>query len=466
MSIYKTLIFLFLSAQVCLGQAKEDFLQEAALKHAHVGFQFRDISSDQVVLTHQADKLLNPASTVKLFSSLIALEKLGKNHRYKTSCSYTGKINKAGVLHGDIILYGEGDPSFGSERFGTEKGMDHVLQLIADKIEQIGISCIEGKIIVDASFFGNDCTPHSWQFNDLGNYYAAGCWSTNINENAYQISFGRSNKVTTNSVSPMVPHLKIQNDLELGSPSSGDQAYIFCSPYQERAIIRGSIPQGKGLFTIKGAVPNAPAFIAYHLKNRLEKNGIFARGAEVSFDKQVSGKPIWIYKGISLSDQVRAAIHKSINLYCESFLLTLGKGNRNAGIRYIQDYLLKSNTIPSRKAIQLEDGSGLSQRNFVTAESMTKFLVQQHKKEPKLKKYLARSGFDGTLKHAFKSGILKGKVYGKSGSMQGVRAYAGILKTKSAKQLAFCIMVNNYTVPSSKIYRSIDKLLAKVAKQY
>ena len=142
----------------------------------------------------------------------------------------------------------------------------------------------------------------------------------------------------------------------------------------------------------------------------------------------------------------------------------MGKGKREVGIETIVLYLQSKKLISKTTDIQISDGSGLSQRNFISPETLASFLRHQTKKHGTeyVEKYLARNGYDGTLKNAFTSSTLKGRIYGKSGSMGGVRAYSGILTAKSGRKLSFSIMVNNYTAKSSEIYKQIEKLMTQV----
>lgn len=470
MKIYKVLsIVSFCFIQVlAFAQNKDTWISDPVIKQAHVGYEFRDLKTGKIVRSFQKEKLLNPASTIKLLTSFIFLDKFGENHRFKTWVSYRGHINKDGTLEGDVIIGGNGDPSFGSLRYGTKNGMAELMNQIVTAIQKKGITCIEGNIVVDASEYGSDCTPHTWQFNDLGNYYASGVWNININENAYKLNLSRSTNrkkgVSLNSISPQVPGLTFVNELTLGAADSGDQAYIFCAPYQSTAYVRGSIPVGKSTFSIRGAIPNAPSFFAKTLANHLDDIGINSISTKVLFNKKLKGKQIWEHEGIKASKQAKSAIKKSINLYCEAFLRKMGDGSREKGIDQMIQFLLKEKIINSASEIQISDGSGLSQRNFISPHTMVNFLENQWEStsEKFLKNYLARSGYSGTLKNAFKTKKLKGKIYGKSGSMGGVRAYTGILKTKKGNQVAFSIMVNNYTSKSRDVYLHIQKLLEDI----
>jgi len=446
-------------------KAYQTWQQNPSIAQAQVAYSFLDLEDNSIVAEYQQNKLLNPASTLKLLTSFIFLEKVGRDHQFETQISYNGTIEKDGTLQGDLIIFGKGDPSFASARYGEQNSMDAILDQAVLAIRKAGITCVDGDIITDASYFGSDCTPHTWQYNDLGNYYASGVWSTNINENAYKLSLKRSTSIKgstgISTIVPPVPGLYFSNELELGDANSGDQAYIFCAPYQQQAFVRGSIPIGRGDFSIRGSIPNAPMFLAQIIQTKLASIGIQSQKADVRFEKGKQGKTIWNHRGIKANRQVRSAIHKSINLYCESFLKHLGKGDREKAVKVIEDYLIKHDCLINADAIQISDGSGLSQRNFITTNTMVKFIahINDALGSKEMQYFLARNGYDGTLKNAFTSKSLKGKIYGKSGSMGGVRAYAGILETKSGKQLAFSIIVNNYTVSSRKITQQIEALL-------
>lgn len=452
-----------------LGQAQNTinaWSESKILNAASTTFHFVDVESSKIIASHNAQKLLNPASTLKLLTSLIYLEEKGDSYRHKTTVGYKGKLSSDGVLHGDIIVNGSGDASFGSARYGNQHNLPSLTTQIVVAIKNAGITCIEGNIIVNTSPYGTDCVPHTWSYNDLGNYYACGIWGLNVNENTYELTFDRSAKsnVSLKKIDPYIPELYFNNELELGAANSGDQAYIFCAPYQKQAYIRGSIPSGKGTFSILGSIPDAPKFFSYYLAKALDINGIRSISTAVTLQNITPDKTLWEYDGAPALTQVKSAIEKSINMYCEAFLMELGKGNREKGIKFITNYLKKNKIIQSDKDINLNDGSGLSQRNYISSKVLADFLIYQYKNMPqdKLFSILAKNGYDGTLKNAFLSGGLKGKIHGKSGSMGGVRAYSGFLETKSGKTLSFSIMVNHYTTSSSSVLKEIENLLLEV----
>ena len=429
------------------------------IKQAQASAVFIDVETGEKIIRINEDKIMNPASTLKVLTCLMMLDKYGADYQYETLLMYDGKLEADGTLKGDLIIKGSGDPSLGSSRYGEKNSTVNFLEECLAYAQKAGITCIDGNVVVDASGFGTDCVPHSWPYNDLGNYYAAGAWSVNINENSYKLSFNRKgNSISNINIQPSVPQIYFTNELELGPANSGDEAYIFCAPYQDHAYIRGSIPKGKGAFSIRGSMPNAPLFLGVSLQKTLETNGIKTQGVTVEFNKAKKGKIIHKHMGIPLDKLVKSALQKSINLYCEAFLLKLGNGSREKGIGYIENELKSNGILKNDYDFQLSDGSGLSQRNFMSTYTLASFIHNQYKKNKDLTKLLARNGYDGTLKNKFTSKSLKGRIYGKSGSMGNVRAYNGILNAKNGKQYAFSIMVNNYTAN----YRAIDKHVEKI----
>lgn len=465
MKHFNLFLLICLSTNIISGQNNSSWSDDPIMSSFHASYLFQEVNKDEIIAEYQSEKLLNPASTIKLITSLIYLEKKGEESQYTTSVYTQGDIEKDGTLKGNIVIIGSGDPSFGSERYGSKNSFESRTVEIMKAVKYAGITCIDGDIIVDESYYGSDCTPHTWTYNDLGNYYASGLWGINVNENAYALSFRRGTskggKVELNQISPPIPFLYFKNELSLNSANSGDQSYIFCAPYQYEAHIRGTIPAGKGDFTIRGAIPDAPLFFARHLQIVFENNNIKSNQARVSYQALSKDTQIWSHKGVPAKLQVKSAIEKSINLYCEAFLRELGNGDRDKGTRFIEEYLDRNNLIEKSSDYQQKDGSGLSQRNFVSSQTMVRFLDHQLNRMGSSKLYplLARNGYDGTLASAFLSKNLKGKIHGKSGSMGGVRAYAGFLETKSGKTLAFSIMVNNYTVSSRIIIKKIEELL-------
>lgn len=427
--------------------------------HAEVGISIRN-ESGEILYEKNASQNLIPASLQKIITNFAALEILGENYQFITKIGYSGNISPDGTLNGDIIIFGNGDPSLASERYQKRPQLDNIVSAITTYIKRKGITCIDGMIICDASYYGSDGVIHSWAWNDVGNYYATSTWSINIHENYYNLFLNLSNNPHRPpeifGIQPAVPGISFKNELTSGPRGSGDQAFIFGAPYTYHKIIRGSLPTGTGNFKIKGSIPDSPQLLAGAVAEQLSKNNIDHMGFRAEYDiPQQMTEVITQIKSPMLKDLVQSANLESINLYCESFLSAVGEGNRQKGILKVKQFLSAANIDTSN--IQIEDGSGLSFWNSFCANDCTKLLnYLLAKYGGKLYDYFPRAGESGTLSYMFKQKEARGKLWAKSGSMQQVMNYAGFTKAKSGKIVTFCILVNRHKV-SNRDIRSLEE---------
>jgi len=419
-------------------------------------------SDSELLYGINAERNFLPASLQKVLTNFAALEILGEDYQFTTQVAYTGEILPDGNLTGDLVIHGNGDPSLGSERYQKRPQIEDLLRKIKRFVSEKGITCIDGEIICDASFYGSDGTIHSWSWNDIGNYYACNTWSINLHENYYKLFFqlqnNREKQPKIISHDPWIPGLDFKNELTTGAAGSGDQSYIFGAPYTYQRFVRGSLPQGNRRFRIKGAMPNAPLFLARLLSEHLDRQGISNAGASVEFDQEIEvDGTITSIKSPKLRSLVTSANLESINLYCESFLAAMGRGSRDKGISEIKEFL-SSYGIDSTD-IRIDDGSGLSFWNYISASDLTKLLVGLNKKYgDQLTAFFPRAGKTGTLSYLFRNMEAYDKLWAKTGSMQQVMNYAGFTRGKSGRLVFFCIIANRHQVANRKI-RSIHEEL-------
>ena len=125
---------------------------------------------------------------LSLLTSAAALELLGPGYCFKTQLGYTGNLNKStGLLTGDIVIKGGGDPALGSQYF-----KDHYRNFLTDwitTIKKLGIKKIEGRIIADDTRYDNQPVPPKWIWEDIGNYYGAGTYGLSVFDNMFEIHF-------------------------------------------------------------------------------------------------------------------------------------------------------------------------------------------------------------------------------------------------------------------------------------
>lgn len=445
-----------------------NFLSSEALAQASVGLLVTDANSGEQILAYNFNKTLVPASVQKLLIAGAALETFGSDHAFETSLFYNGKIDSQGTLHGDIIIRGGGDPALGSLRF-----KDHYPNLpdhFAQAIRDLGIKKIEGKIIGDASFFGDLEIPDTWIWEDIGNYYGAPASGLSIYENTYKLSFASRKPGTLTEivqVDPEIPYLKFVNRVR-ASKENRDNAWIFGSYLSEIRELKGTIPGNRKSFTIKGAIPDPALLLASQLTENLQRFGIPISEDPISSYQSVALKSIQNIITIQsppLSEIVYHLNMSSINLYAETLLLHLAKEKTGEvdvelGCKALKVFWDKKGM--DTRGLFLEDGSGLSRANSITAGQLS-FLLHYMKTESKFSadftQSLPVSGKSGSLNSFGKGTSIEGQFAAKSGYMSRVMSYAGYLSRKDGTELCVVVLVNNYICSDSEMRKMLVELI-------
>jgi serine-type D-Ala-D-Ala carboxypeptidase/endopeptidase (penicillin-binding protein 4) len=463
------------NAQSDAEKALIRFLGDAILESASIGISFMDISKGESILSHQPNIILIPASTLKLWTTGAALDYLGPEYTFKTEVLYSGYIEDK-VLYGDLILKGYGDPTFCS-KYVKDNTMDVQFKKIAAWIKGAGIQKVEGKVIIDASFQQVPPEQPLWTWSDLGNYYGGGAWGLNIADNEYEITFKQKNTLGETpeivKIEPEVPGLTLVNEVRTASENSGDNAYIYGAPYQMQRIIRGSIPAGRGLFIIRGSLPDPALFAGYHLQQYIRNQGVTISG-EFNIQRsenQFTGQERILLGKISsppLSEIIGVINKRSNNSYAESLIRYLGSTKFTGkhlyhGTDAVLDWLEKAGI--NRGKVFVQDGSGLSRSNGCTAQQLVSSLIYLNN-SPHHRAFnssLAEPGKEGTLKNVFLQLPKGATLQAKSGSLGRVICYSGYLETVSGKKIAFAMLCNNFHGSSSAVRRKMEELVAAIA---
>lgn len=475
---YIILLFLFLVSDVRSQalQSRVDQLTSATFyRHANIGISVREVNTNTLLADKQKDKMLIPASSLKLITTLTGLEMLGEDFRFNTRVTYDGTLGSDGILKGNIYIEGGGDPCLGSDRIPGVLTAASLIRQITDDILKAGIICVEGNIVADESVFNSFPVSPSWQWNDLGNYYAAGAWGLNINENLYNIWFNRSGPIGSRSriayFEPRIPNLVLENEVTIDSANTGDNAYIFGGPYHYGKRVVGTIPQGKELYKIKGSLPDPPLFFAYSLLTEMEKRKMGGHNCRTQYrpvKNQKNRRLISEYRSPDLKTIIQFTNDLSINIYAESILKTLGKVIRNNGSGSDGIAVIKSNLKQhglDTEPFNIEDGSGLSARNLMSPDLMAGFLAASAKgKDLKLiRELIPPAGERGTVRHLLAGSRAKGRLWVKSGSMDNILTYAGYCQAASGKFVAFAVFLNGSTAEKAdKNKVELEKILEAI----
>lgn len=451
----RLIAILLLSSQTFFAQtiaqkldvATKNLLNSAPAYAANLSVYVAD-ENGNFIYEHNGNRGLSSASTQKIFTAATALETLGKNYQYTTTASYSGDIS-GGNLSGNLYVHSNGDPTLGSWRYENYKPENFRQKFLA-ALKQKGISKISGDLIIDDSYFDFQTVPGGWPWNDLGNYYGAGVWSVNWRENQFDISM---NGKEMKGLNVDLPNVNWVNDLKTGGTS--DQSLIFTAPYSDVALINGTLP-AKAI-TVSGATPNPPLTLGTEIKKWLQDSGISFSGKVTSTSMQrINGEKIltapkntviFEHKSPTLDKIVYWFMRKSVNLYGETFIKTLGKEKKNqgsfdAGISYLKEFWKEKGINPAM--INFADGSGLSPQNYVSARAEVQALLWS-RKQPWFNEF-----FEGFPTQA--NGMKM-----KSGTMKNTKSFAGYHTSKDGKKYVFAIIINNYQ--SSNLSDALYKVL-------
>ncbi|MEJ5049195.1 D-alanyl-D-alanine carboxypeptidase/D-alanyl-D-alanine-endopeptidase [Chryseobacterium culicis] len=439
----KTLAVLTLSVQVVAAQniaqkldkVTKDLMDSSGAVSSSLSFYVSD-ENGNFIYEYQGSKGLSTASTQKIFTAGAALETLGKNYTFTTTSSYSGNIS-GGTLNGNLFISSNGDPTLGSWRYDAYKPKNFKKKLI-DAIKTSGITKISGDLVIDDSYFDHQTIPGGWPWDDLGNYYGAGVWGINWKENQFDINI---NGTDFKSFSYPLEGVKWLNDLKTGG--SSDQSLIFTAPHSDVALINGMLPSGKTV-TVSGSTPNPPLQLAAEVQRWLKESGIELSGKAVTNSQlEIEGKTVLTapkntilltYQSPTLDKIVYWFLRKSINLYGETLIKTLGKekkGNPSfkSGISYLKEFWKSKGINPNM--INFADGSGLSPQNYVAAKAEVQALLYA-KKQNWFEAY-----YDGFP-------VQDNGMKMKSGTMRDTKSFAGYHTAKDGKKYVFSIIINNY----------------------
>ncbi|EOR93226.1 D-alanyl-D-alanine carboxypeptidase [Arcticibacter svalbardensis MN12-7] len=441
-----------------IAKAFAQFERDGQLQYGLTSLTVLNSASGEVVFSKNGNTGLAPASTLKTITSITGYNILKPDYKWETTLAYTGSI-KAGVLYGDLIVKGTGDPTLGSDRYTNTKS-GTLLNRWLEATKKAGIAKIEGRVIADDLLFGTQTIPDGWIWGDIGNYYGAGATSLNWRENEIELTIIPGSKtgmpVQIKNRDPEVEGLRLINELKTGISGSGDQVYGFSAPFTDLTYLRGTYAIDlKKRIVISMADP--AYLLASQLQAHLSKAGITING-KTSTTRRLSMEnnyrplasiTIDRYLSPGFSQIVYWLNQKSLNLYAENILKSMAlKSDKPAtfqnGVSTLTSYWNKRLGIDSN-AISILDGSGLAPENRITTAVMAKIL-NSAKTEDWFPDFYASLPVYNNMKM-------------KSGSIRNVLAYAGYEMSVSGTPLVFSFITNNYSGSTSSIKQKMFRVL-------
>ena len=441
----------------------------------------------RVLSNRNGDRFSVPASNTKLVVSATAAVLLPVDYRVRTSVYANGTVSE-GVLNGDLVLYGRGDPTWSERCFGIDTlapgACDSTwtaVDAIADSIRAHGVRRITGHIVGDGSYFEPQTVHWNWGSYDLNWWYAAPVSALGFHDNSvdFQITPGAAvdqpPKITWN---PDLGMIGFENRARTGPADSGSTIgdNFFRVPGTLDIWAEGTAALGRSPWIESFALPDPNLYAARALAAALQKKGVSIEGGAASTTDSLAFRtlrlstPLVEYLGRPLPDIIFPILNTSQNWFAEMLLKILGRemagaGSWEKGLEVEKRFLIDSVKIDST-AFALSDGSGLSAGNLVTPHAFVQLLdyMYRHPKKAPFIAALPHAQQPGSLLRRFAGTPLEGRVLAKTGSIYRVNTLSGYIERADGRRFTFSIQANGHSVPGRQMLAQIDSLVVQMAR--
>lgn len=436
-----------------------DVLASPGLRGALVGMHAVRLADGAPLFSLHADEPLNPASCVKLFTTATALKVLKPRYRFSTEFLARGNLDQ-GVLKGDLIIRGNGDPTLTPQR----------LYKIAAELQDRGLDQVAGDIVLDDSYFDAVPEPPGWEQETLADRaYAAPNGALSLGQNALSI-YVRPGPTRR---SPATVQVEPANDLitvQTGAVTTryGRRLWVRSVPDGDRTrvLVQGGIGVNEPAEKFMRRIAHPAMHLGSSFLRMLEARGVKVKGRVRLGTTPETAKALWTELSVSLREIVTQLNHHSSNFVAEMLLKAVGAavygapGTTQKGILAVQDVMERDVGIP-RSSYIMGNGSGLNDVNRFTAAQLTQ-LLRHMALDPQLGPdfitSLAVAGNTGTLAHRMGQTGADGMLRGKTGTLQGVSALSGWAHTAAYGPVVFSFMVNGLPGPASTAWEMQDRV--------
>lgn len=401
------------------------------------------VNSDTPILSLNADKPMNPASVMKLVTTYAALEKLGPAYRWKTEVYRDGEVRK-GVLYGNLIIKGYGDPNFQAQ------DMWRLLM----RVQQLGIRSIQGNLIIDKTYFSPQASAipfdeEIWRaYNATPSAFLVGGRKTSLQFDVVE------GKVQVHQEFAL-PEVKVHSELKLRDGECGDwRGNMDYAVHPEKnntvkVTLTGTYSAQCETRYLELSLFNDELYAFYTFKKLWTELGGKFKGKLLVSKVPDNASKVLAQLSMPLGESIRDINKWSNNLMARQLLLTLAAEDNplNAteahGAEVIQQQLAALKLADD--SIVIENGSGLSRIERISARQLGMMLVKAFQR-PVMAELIASLpilGVDGTTKTRMQDSNAQAHIHIKTGSINGVSALAGYALNQQGQRYVVVMMVND-----------------------
>jgi D-alanyl-D-alanine carboxypeptidase/D-alanyl-D-alanine-endopeptidase (penicillin-binding protein 4) len=427
---------------------------DAALQRAHIPREalsalVLDLGDDgaRTRLSWRAEQPMNPASLMKLLTTTAALDTLGPAWQWRTPVWLQGTLRANGVLDGDLVIQGQGDPKLVVER----------LWLLLHRVRQSGVREIHGDILLDRSAFRVPTPPPGEFDGEPSKPYNVGPDALMVNLKALVLTFtpdpGRG--VVAISAEPPLAGVAVDATVPLADGACGDWRGALRAEVSDpqKVHFAGRYPAACGEQAWPLAYADPASFNARAVAGVWQEVGGSLSGKVRDGNAPTGLAPSFTVSSPPLAEVVRDINKYSNNVMAQQLFLTLGltqrgQGTPEAAREWLQQWLADRLGEPGRAAV-VDNGSGLSRQNRISAQLLGQLLTQnwQGATASELMSSLPVAGVDGTLR---RSQAAAGRAHMKTGTLRDVTGMAGYVLTPSGKRLVVVGLINHPQAPTGR----------------
>jgi D-alanyl-D-alanine carboxypeptidase/D-alanyl-D-alanine-endopeptidase (penicillin-binding protein 4) len=416
------------------------------VRGGNFGVMVVSLTRGDTLYAHNAGEMMQPASTMKLFSTAAALDRFGPEHRFSTDVLRDGAIGADGVLAGNIYLRADGDPSM-SSRFW--KDANYPMNTLARSVAAAGVKRIRGDLVYDATAFDDQLIPEGWKTKYLGAAYAARVSALSLNENVYWVVVKPEGGKAVVSLDPASTTMPFRSSVRLTGGSGGR---ITARQRGDTIYITGAVGSSGGEKRYSLVMPDPALYTAGALRAALQGAGITVDGAIRAGKTPANAEKVASFLSPPLSEIISEMNRESINVVAELLFRDAaratapgGQASAEAGLANMRNFL--TTKVGARaNAISVRDGSGLSTLDSLTPRTMIELLSYAHHGP-------WSSAFHGSLPVAGESELLRrrmrstpaqGNLHAKTGTTDTVIGLGGYVTAKDGEIIAFSFIYNGH----------------------